>query len=178
MANLPAPVQSTAAPGNFLTSALWNAQVRDSVNFLLNPPMYFGYSTTAVSISAGGYSAIGMDTDITDTYGGHSKVTNTSRYTCQLAGYYEVGGGAALPSSSNTATALMAAQIRKNGSELPPGRVEVAQMANHYNGAPLTPSAVQLNVGDYVELYVDCDTATSTSASGPWCSLYVKFLHP
>jgi hypothetical protein len=178
MTNLPVPTPSTAAAGNFLTSALWNAQVRDAVNFLLNPPMFYGYATTGVAITAGGYSAIGLDTEITDNYGGHSTTTNTSRYVCQLAGFYEVGGSASLPASANTSTALMAAHISKNGVEIPPSRLEVPQMANHYNGSAIPTAGVQLNVGDYIELYVDCDTNATTAGGGPWCSLYVKFLHP
>lgn len=178
MSNIPIPTPAQEAAGNLITGALWNANVYNGLSFLLNPPMFFGYATTGVAISAGGYSAIGMDTEVTDTYGGHSTTTNTSRYVAQVAGFYEVGGSAALPASSNTSTALMAAQIRKNGTEVQPARLEVAQMANHFNGAPLTPTCVQLNVGDYVELFVDCDTAVTTASGGPWCSLYVKFLHP
>ena len=175
MPNLPIPVPSTAAPGNFLTSALWNAQVRDAISFVLNPPIYFGYSTVQVSLSAGVYTAIPLDTDKFDSYGGHSTVTNTSRYVAQVAGVYEVVGGVAIASTSGT---LLAAYVAKNGTQITGSGIEVPPMASHFNGTATVPVFVQLNIGDYVETYVYCSAAVQTANGGPWCSLSAKFIHP
>ncbi|WP_147267286.1 hypothetical protein [Streptomyces sp. SDr-06] len=175
MTNLPIPVMSTAAPGNFLTSALWNAQVRDAINFVLNPPIFFGYSTSTVSLAAGVFTAIGLDTEVFDSYGGHSTVTNTSRYVAQVAGVYEVIGAGSLQSTSGT---LLAVYVGKNGTIIPGSEVETPPMSTHFNGISSPPAMVQLNVGDYVETYVLCSSAASTANGGPWCSLSVKFIHP
>jgi hypothetical protein len=176
LTNLPIPVPTTAAPGNFLTSALWNAQVRDAIGFVLNPPVFFGYSTATIALSAGVFTAIGMDTEVIDSYGGHSTVTNTSRYVAQVAGVYEVIGGASLTSTTGN---LFAAYIGKNGSTTIPGsEIETPPMSSHFNGISTPPTMVQLNVGDYVETYVLASAATSTANGGPWCTLSVKFVHP
>jgi hypothetical protein len=173
MTNLPVPTPSTAAAGNFLTSALWNAQVRDAINFLTNPPIFFGYQSVAQSLPATTYTAIGMDTETLDSYGGHSTTTNTSRYVCQLAGTYEVCAVAAVqPNSGGFASAYVA----KNGSEIIGSRIAYAAMSGHNSAAPTAVTQVQLAVGDYVELYVYSGVAVST-AVGPWSSLTVKFIH-
>ena len=82
MANLPVPIPAAEVPGNFITGALWNANVFNGLTFLLNPPLFAGYQTTGQSIPSGQSPvAITMDTETIDTYGGHSTTTNASRFT-------------------------------------------------------------------------------------------------
>jgi hypothetical protein len=166
------PVSYTAVTGNFLTSALWNTQVRDASAFLAGPPIFFGYQSVSQSLSAATYTAALLDTEVIDTYGGHSTSTNTSRYTAQVPGTYEVVGSGAVASNSG---GLLSLYVAKNGTEIVGSRSAVNPMTNHNTGIPTAPVQVPLAIGDYVEVYVYNQTAVST-ATGPWCSLSVKFI--
>lgn len=173
MPNLPVPVPGTQASGNFLTSALWNAQVRDAVNFLTGPPVFYGYQTAVQSLVAATFTAVTIDTEVVDTYGGHSTTVSTSRYVCQLAGVYEVCGSGAIASSSG---GLLITYTAKNGTEITGSRTATNPMTNHFTGLVAAPVYVSLAVNDYVELYIYSQTAVSTGTS-PWSTLSVKFVH-
>src|SRR5690348_12981216 len=87
------PVSVQEAPGNFNTAALFNAQVKALNDFLTAPPVFSGYATTAQSIpNANAMTALNFDTEVLDSDGGHSTVTNTSRYTATVPGTYLVFG--------------------------------------------------------------------------------------
>ncbi|PJN00787.1 hypothetical protein CG740_23055 [Streptomyces sp. CB01201] len=107
------PVPVNEAPGNYDTAALFNAQVRDLNNFALGPPVFLGYATTAQSIAgSNAMVALNLDTETLDADGGHSTVTNTSRYTPTVAGLYLVFGSVGWP---NTVTGDRRLQIGLNG---------------------------------------------------------------
>lgn len=57
---------------------------------LENPPIFAAYQSAVQSIPNTTLTTVTMDTEVYDTYNGHSTVTNTSRYTAQFAGYYLV----------------------------------------------------------------------------------------
>lgn len=173
MTNLPVPTPYSASTGNFLTSALWNATVRDGINFLTNVPIFYGYQTVSQSLTAAQYTPVLLDSETLDSYGGHSTSTNTSRYTCQLAGVYEVCANAAVAANSG---GLMAAYVAKNGAEVTGSRMATNPMTGHNTGAATGTVQIQLAVGDYVELYIYNQTAVGT-ATGPWCSMAVNFIH-
>lgn len=86
------PVPVTEAPGNYDTAALFNAQVRDLNNFALGAPVFSGVQGTAQSIPNGAWTSFTIDTELLDADGGHSTVTNTSRYTATVPGTYLVIG--------------------------------------------------------------------------------------
>jgi hypothetical protein len=107
------PVPVTEAPGNYDTAALFNAQVRDLNNFALSVPVFVGYATSVQSIPSGNVmTALNLDTELLDPDGGHSTVTNTSRYTPTVAGLYLVIGSVGWP-ANNTADRRL--QIGLNG---------------------------------------------------------------
>ncbi|MFF3151798.1 hypothetical protein [Streptomyces sp. NPDC057910] len=107
------PSPPSEAPGNFNTSALFNAQVRDLNNFALAPPVFIGYASTSQSIAGGNAMvALNLDIETLDPDGGHSTVTNTSRYIPTVAGLYLVFGSVGWPS---TTTGDRRLQIALNG---------------------------------------------------------------
>ncbi|PJM98136.1 hypothetical protein CG740_37265 [Streptomyces sp. CB01201] len=107
------PAAATVAPGQFITGALWNAQVTALNNFALAAPVFFGYATTTQSIAgSNAMVALNLDTETLDADGGHSTVTNTSRYTPTVAGLYLVIGSVGWP---NTVTGDRRLQIGLNG---------------------------------------------------------------
>lgn len=68
-----------------MTSAIWNASVRDNILYLKdredNPPRAFAYHSTTQSIATGADTAVALDSEFVDSATLHSIATNTSRIT-------------------------------------------------------------------------------------------------
>ncbi|MFI6117484.1 hypothetical protein [Kitasatospora sp. NPDC051164] len=144
------PTIASEVPGNYVTSALWNANVYNGFQFLLNRPFFEGYQSAAQSIANTSLTNIAIDTTITDTNGGHSNVTNNSRYTCQAgtAGWYRIT--VSLGFTANAAGSRLI-EIHKNGAA-----VKLIQAGNDssrtdINAALQCSAVVQLAAGDYLE---------------------------
>lgn len=174
---LPVPTQDTYTVGEKLTAALMNKNVRDGVNFLVNPPIAVVYQAIgqAIATSSGTFTAINMDSSAVDTYSGHSNVTNNSRYTAQVAGYYEVVAQVSWPSN---ATGIRGLIIQVNGASptpLPDTQVP-AVAANQY--LQTVALALFLNVGDYVQASCTQNSGGSLTLNGSGGSfLAVKWVH-
>jgi hypothetical protein len=147
MARTP-PTTATEAPGTYQTSALWNAQVKALGDFLLAPPVFAGYQSNAQSLTSGAFTPILLDVETLDSDGGHSTVTNSSRYTAQVAGTYLVTGSVVF---TGNATGIRVAHVRVNGTV-----VRGSQMILPANGTVQVPIPLScpatLAVGDYVEV--------------------------
>jgi hypothetical protein len=144
------PSQTTLVVGAVLTSAVWNANVRDAVNFLLAPPMAVLRATSTQSIPDGTLTALNFDSEDKDTDSGHSTISNTSRYTSQTTGWYEMDGTYSFASTGGGAGSRLCG-FRTNGSGNGLG----------YNGTvtnqqvSLTSTGkIFLNLGDYLETMV------------------------
>ncbi len=145
---LPVPTQRTWTTSDIVTAAMMNANVRDAVKFLENPPLFLGTSAAVQSVPAAVFTSIAFDTNTIDTYGGHSTTVNNSRYTAVVAGYYFCSGVVAF---APNATGNRFVEFAKNSAALVPDiRVNATTggWATHIGLANL----VQLNVGDYLEL--------------------------
>jgi hypothetical protein len=145
------PVMASEVPGNYVTGALWNANVKAAGDFLTGVPLFSAYAAAAQSVPNNVFTAMSLDTEVFDTDGGHSTVTNTSRYTCQVAGIYLLMGVAVLPASG---AGTRGAAIGLNGSTT--GIIGSEQLlapspAFATTIAP-TPTYQRLAVGDYVSL--------------------------
>jgi hypothetical protein len=140
------PTPATVATGNFLTSALWNAQVRDPNNFLFGVPVFRGFQNAAQSFaSSSSYAPILLDSESFDPEGGHSTTTNTSRFTVQTAGYYYVS---VFASFLGSATGGRAIAVSVNGTATVQSQ-QAPPPSNSWSGG--TNWLGYLNVGDYVE---------------------------
>ena len=142
------PVLPTEVPGNFSTAALFNVQTA-AFNYLLTQPAFSGYQGSVQTLTTAVWGAITLDQETVDSDGGHSTVTNTSRYTCQVAGWYLVWGVVAF---ANNVTGLRASKIFKNGAAILGGEGLGAPGATVGSTSSCFTS-VQLAVGDYIELY-------------------------
>ncbi|WBP87036.1 hypothetical protein [Kitasatospora cathayae] len=175
MTNLPVPAPSQQSPGNFITGALWNANVYNGITFLSTPPLFVGTQGTAQSIPSNTVTALAIDTTAVDTYGGHSNTTNNSRYTAQVAGWYLVIGTASWAAS---ATGSRNVAIAKNGTFVSPAQSGIDASRTDINQTVQVSALVSLAVGDYVQaqVYQSTGGALSTNASGN-CGLSVFWLH-
>lgn len=111
-AGLPVPpLAAWPTPPSYVTSAFMNANVRDTIRFLIYPPvMEAQYNAGTQSLASqasvpGTGTTIQLDHAVVDTYGAWSGSTHT--YTAPVAGLYWVYSLAAM-SQAATATALAA----------------------------------------------------------------------
>src|ERR1700749_3623230 len=171
---VPAPANGVA--GGDITAAFWNAQVRGAVNFLANPPLCSVVQTVTQSIPNNAFTAVLFDTNVGDTYSGHSTTTNTSRYVAQVAGWDQVTGQIALPTTS---PGVRGARTPKTGRAVAGSPAQVAPGVKAGVAATL-PKQIFLNVGDYVELaaYQTSGAAQSTAVfSDLCCSMEIRWVH-
>lgn len=76
--------------GEYPTAAMMNAEVRDSVNFLANPPSCRVYHSAAQTIAHNTPVALAFNSERLDTDNMHDTVTNNSRITFNAAGLYVI----------------------------------------------------------------------------------------
>ena len=78
-----------------------------------NKPTFMLRQTIAQSFTNSTFAPITFDVEDNDSNSGHSTVSNTDRYTCPLAGLWELGGGA---SSAVNSTGSRIPRLTKNGA--------------------------------------------------------------
>lgn len=81
----------TWSAGERPTAAQFNAEFRDWIAALANPPACRVYRASSQAINSGALTAVTFDTERYDTDTMHSTSVNTSRVTFTTAGLYEVG---------------------------------------------------------------------------------------
>lgn len=136
-----------------VTSTNMNSGIRDPINFLMEPPIAELRQTAAQSLTTSTWTSItfgveDVDNDFAST-GGHSTVTNTSRYTAVYAGWYFLGGGVAFASN---ATGIRATRWAINGSAVNGSQCTDSPITGNPHNVPGRGKFVFLAVGDYVEL--------------------------
>jgi hypothetical protein len=180
--NLPVPVIGTEIPGNFVTSASYNVLGNAGLEFALNVPIATLYQNTTQSLTSSANTAITLDGESLDTYGGHSTSTNNSRYTAQVPGYYLVYGVVVF---ATNATGWRACTIAKNGSaSAVPGAFGIYQTTSSALALSAAPALgiIQMNgTTDYVEIYADQNSggplATAVAATIQQSCMSVWWMH-
>jgi hypothetical protein len=173
------PVTSQEAPGLFITGALWNAGPKALGDFVLGLPLCFAYQTVSQSLASGTWTSISLDSTgaSLDTDGGHSNITNNSRYTCQVPGTYWAFGSV---THGNNTTGARSARIAKNGTVLLGSESYATQGGGLLGATAFAYIPVLLSVGDYIELqgFQNSGGALSTIVNGEIASnLWVFFVH-
>lgn len=163
---LPVPTLATVVPGGYITSAGENAVGPAGLGFALNVPIATLYQNTTQSLTTSTNTAISLDGESLDTYGGHSTSTNNSRYTAQVPGYYLVYGVIVFAAN---ATGWRACTIAKNGStSAVPGAFGIYQATSSSLALSAAPALgiIQMNgTTDYVEIYGDQNTGGNLSTA-------------
>jgi hypothetical protein len=173
------PPLTSRAAGSRITAAIYQQDITDSINFLLNPVNFTGTQSVAQSLPNSAWTAITLDTSQTDPYAGHSNVTNSSRYTCPAgcAGWYTVCGVVAY---SPNATGFRTARIQINGAGI---SGQTSYGPNNGGAETITVTGTRdifLNAGDYVEVagYQSSGGALNTAVSpSPASALWLRFSH-
>jgi hypothetical protein len=171
---LPVPTWAQVVPGQFDTSALFNT-VSNNGNFLSNPPLFAGYQSAAQSVANSTLVAIGMDSSVVDSYGGHSNVTNNSRYTAVVAGYYFVI--AQVGYAANASGNRLIEMHKNGGSTLNLGQGVGLAPTTSNNSANQVSALVQLNVGDYIEAYTYQTSGGALNTVPAQSGMTVLWLH-
>lgn len=152
-------------------------QLVTQVNFNSAPPLFVGTQNVTQSLLNTTTTAITFDTNVIDTYNGHSTTTNTSRYVCQQAGYYTVAGAICYAASS---TGMRGAHASVNGSALQGCAAQVAGGATYFTTVALPPRDVFLNLNDYVELYgwqSSGGNLSTATASDQASMMWIRYSH-
>jgi hypothetical protein len=164
-------------PGNYDTAAALNA-LGSAVNFSLGPPEFAGYQNIVQSIPSSTWTALLLDTEREDTAGGHSTVTNTSRYVVQYDGTY-ICNGVFAPAIN--ATGFRAARLQKNGSPILGGAAYLPNASGSVEMGIVTPTtSIQCVTGDYIEVagYQSSGGALNTVLDADLrTALWVRFSH-
>jgi hypothetical protein len=175
---LAVPANPTRAAGIRLTAAIYQSDVTDAVNFLANPPDFVGTQTVAQSLANATWTAITLDSEQLDSYNGHSTSSNTSRYVCQVAGWYTVSGTVCFASN---VSGPRGARIQVNGTAME-GLASFMQTVSAAADAGMTTPTrdVVLAVNDYVEVagYQNSGGALNTAVDPDLSpGLWVRFSH-
>lgn len=144
------PTEITWTTGQLVTAAQLNANLRDALNFFLTPPLFIGRHTVTQNIAITAWTGLNFDVEDVDTAGGHSTVTNISRYIGQYPGYYQIDTN--VDWAANTG-GIRAVAWRTNGGTTF-GKVQL-QATNPFDMSHHTGGKVFLNgTTDYVETIV------------------------
>lgn len=152
------------------------------IQFLLYPPecIIVQTATTSTIATGLGWTSVGFaDGAVIDNYTSHSNVTNNTRVTIQVAGWYTVGGAVCY---APNATGVRGARCSKNGTAIQGSAIIVNNVGGVVDTSVDTaaPRDVQCAVGDYIELQTNqtsgANLATAIAADlGTF--LQVKFSH-
>ena len=129
---------------------------------LLAPVVAELRQTAGQSLTHNTAAVVTFGAEDVDTHGGHSTVSNTSRYTAQVAGWYWCAGGVSFASNG---TGRRAVWWRKNGTEVDGAESVVQTSTSGVITLPARSKLIQLAVGDYVELVAYQDSGVSINTS-------------
>lgn len=144
-------------PGSTVASSLWNSGPKAMGDFYTAPPMFRGLQSSPAALGSATWYPMGLQSTTVDTDGGHSNVTNNTRYTCQVAGWYWVHGFSAWANVGSQADLFTA--IAVNGT-IVLGTGQALQKPGTDLGAASASGLVQLQVNDYVETWGRQDTGS------------------
>lgn len=179
MSGLAPPTPYQWQVGDIGSASLLNSQLYNGLTYLLNPPIFYGVQASVQALTNSGTNyAVTLDTNVVDTYNGHSTTTNTSRYTAQVAGYYLASGCVGY---ATNATGFRAAKLAINGTVVQGAANEIAASSSSYAVTLSTPTIIKyLNVGDYIEVWAwqtSGGTLNTTAFSDQACSMSVQWVH-
>lgn len=176
MATLPS--FRTWVTAEVITAAYMNTNIRDAGNFFLSWPVFEGRQTIAQSISTGVDAGILLDVEDIDTDNGHSTSTNTSRYTPQTPGRFQLSGAVSFASN---ASGQRNAELGKNGSLVTASGISLTPNSGASTRVPTRVMTLTANGStDYFELFGWQNTGaglnTAVAFPADQCSFSVRMV--
>ena len=149
------PSQQTVSVGQKVKASLWNDDVRDLANFLLNPPSvrsYQAFVTTTMGTSGTTY-VIGLDWEEWDTCSMHAEGTVSKHYAVYPGKYHVL----AQTSFAADADGQRYVYIRKNANGSATGGTLIQAVSCDAVGSGSTSLMAQVEVSlaenDYLEMF-------------------------
>jgi hypothetical protein len=168
-------VVASKSPGDFITGALWNT-VKAATDFLSAVPVFMGYASTSQAITSGAYTSFTLDTEVFDSDGGHSTITNTSRYVPQVPGLYIAVGSSGWAAN---ATGYRRTRLALSGTAVKGSATSSGQTENVTAGGQAIGLVSCNGTTDYIEVQGAQDTGGNLGTISTVdfaCSLTVFFL--
>ncbi len=164
---LSVPSEITWTVGQTVTAAQLNTNLRDGINYLLNPPLFIAHQAAAQSLTTATFTDLNLDTTDLDTYAGHSGTSPT--YTFQAAGYYEVAAG--LGFSTSSAGRRIGLIVVAGGAAIAGGDGQIEMQPTNGGGGTTLPYVWYVNapVGGTVKVQ-----GYQSSGGALTCALTVK----
>lgn len=172
---LAVPSLPDRASGSRLTAAIYKSDVTDAVTFVANPPMFIGTQAGAQSIANNTLVALTLDTTVIDTYSGHSNVTNNSRYTPTVAGYYLVVGSYGQAANGTGNRFVL---IYKNGARVNLGSLGGLAAGAANTGSIQASAMVQCDgASDYIEVFAFQSSGGALNTDPAMTGMQVVWAH-
>ena len=153
MATIPNP--KTWVANEKPTAAGLNLEIRDALNFLLNPPQCSAYRSGALSAANNTQVLVPLDAEVFDTDVMHDLSTNPSRMIAKTAGKYLVTAGVTFPSN---ATGVRGLVVEKNAAGVQGGGMIIGQdqltIVGIGSAVLSVATQVVLAANDYLEIFV------------------------
>lgn len=173
MTGLAVPIPYNWQPGDTGNAALLDAQIRDPMTFLLNPPIAQLYASATQSLTTSVAATAALDSVITDPYGGFNATTHL--WTAPVDGWWDIRGkwhcGA-------NATGTRSGWITVNGSLAPNtqgwGQPGVAAVTTYADGLVNVLTGQTVGLACFQTSGGPLSTAT---ASGTFAALTIQFKH-
>ena len=172
MGTIPTPPTFTA--GAVLTATQQNT-LRDSINFLLNPPQCEAYATAVLSTTSGTEIVVPLAGEVFDIVQSgdspmHDNTTNNTRIVCRTPGKYWVSGQ--ISYAANTGGTVRHIHIRMNsgGSSTGGTLVAITKQGPIASGTVSTSAAVAvrklaMTAGDYIEMFAFQNSGVALDAA-------------
>lgn len=157
------PTPATWNLAELPTKAMFDSRIRDAINFMVAPPMCVLRTNVTQSLANNAWTPVNWQVEDLDTDGGHSTVSNTSRYTSQTAGWYLLVASILFVATNN---AWREARFRKNSDNTQCfGWNSVQPFTAGHAVNVLITTHMFLAVGDFVEAMAFQDTGVSLNMS-------------
>lgn len=157
-ANLPVPANPAwpTAPA-YVTSAFLNANIRDTLNFLCYPPMFFGYYNASGSLASQNQTpAVGTAVFLGQTQIDNYNAYGTNTWTAPVGGFYYCFGQVGLVSGTSSqaiAAGLTVTSAAYGGTAVTLwGSSMLANNASSGTNAAIVRRQLRLNAGDTIQL--------------------------
>jgi hypothetical protein len=161
------PTPRTWVAAEFVTATLNNVEIRDTENWLLNPPRASANRTTTVSTTTAVWTRVDLTSELYDSGSIHDNSTNPSRLTAPETYLYEVHAQVRWEAN---ATGVRFVAVCKNSAGTYNAANLVAQRMQTTTWSEATFQGlsvdVALNAGDYVEMFGQQQTGGALSAFG------------